>query len=163
MSTNPDPILFTGGCYCGGVTYTSTALPSHFTNCHCTTCRKLSGAPYLTFGEFPTTSITFQSSSSLKKKSYSDIAERMHCSECGSQISMQYHCEPEVISIAAGSIDEGSVKGKLPKVDQNIFVGQKAGWFELPEDGVRSTETFGSAFLKKIEDWEKALKSPGVG
>lgn len=90
MSIKSEPAL-TGGCQCGNVTYSSSSPPSSFTNCHCQTCRKLSGAPFLTFGAFPSSAITWTSGEeSLRKTTFSEIAERTHCAGCGSPISMQY-------------------------------------------------------------------------
>ncbi|TVY29707.1 hypothetical protein LHYA1_G000943 [Lachnellula hyalina] len=149
---------FTGGCQCGQVTYSSTHLPSHFTTCHCSTCRKVSGAPFLTFGEVPVNSLTFTPAlSSLKKTAYSDFADRTHCPECGSPISMQYKWEPELIHLTAGTINEQSVKGNMPKIEQHIFVQQKAGWHDLLDDGVPKQETFGSGFQKKLAAWKREL------
>jgi hypothetical protein len=65
---------------------------------------------------------------------YSDYAERAHCPECGSTVYMKYDHQPEYIGIAAGTIDEGSVKGVLPKADHHIFLDEKAGWYDLPGD-----------------------------
>jgi len=159
----PDkPILLTGSCQCGAVTYTSTHLPTHFTSCHCSTCRKLSGAPFLTFGDFPIESISF-TGTLPKRKTYSDVAVRSHCPECGSPIGMQYNCEPEWMSITAGTIDEKSVSGGLPGIQQNIFLEEGAGWYKLPEDNkVGKHETFPCAFQMKIDAW-KVSTAPGLG
>lgn len=117
----------TGSCQCGKVTYTSSVLPDELTNCHCKTCRKLSGGPFLTFGRFPLSAVTFTSAPPTKTK-YSEIAERTHCSACGTPISMLYMCQSDVIGITAGSIDEESVRGSLPKISEHIFVSEKASW-----------------------------------
>lgn len=112
-----DPAL-RGSCNCGNVTYTSTVLPTSFTNCHCITCRKLSGAPYITFGSYLRSAITFSGTVKLNK---SEVAIRSHCAECGSPVSMQYMCEPDEIHLTAGTIDLESVRGTLPKVKQVCF------------------------------------------
>lgn len=51
--------VFAGSCFCKAVTYTSTALPDEICNCHCLTCRKLSGGPFLPFAVLPIKNITF--------------------------------------------------------------------------------------------------------
>ena len=151
---------------CGHVTYSSSTLPEELTNCHCKTCRRLSGAAFLTFAGFPNSSITWTSGpESMKTTKYSDIAERTHCAECGTPISMQYKCQPDRVSITAGSINEESIRGKLPKADSHIFVaeGEKAGWYEIPDDGIRRRSKFSTGFQKKIDDWKLALRAPGLG
>jgi hypothetical protein len=165
MSLTTEPAL-TGGCQCRNITYSSSVLPSAFTSCYCNTCRKLSGAPFLTFGAFPSSAITWTSGEdSLTKTTYSDIAERTHCAGCGSPISIEYKCSPDTISITAGSIDEKSVRTTLPKVSQHIFVekGEKAGWYELPDDKVPKYSKFSSGFQKKIDEWKKVMIAPGLG
>lgn len=56
------------------------------------------------------------------KLNESDVAIRSHCAECGSPVSTQYMCEPDKIHLTAGTIDEESVRGTLPKVKQVWFL-----------------------------------------
>jgi hypothetical protein len=49
---------------------------------------------------------------------------------------MYYDHQPDCIGLAAGTIDEKSVKGQLPKTDHHIFLDEKAGWYDLPDDGL---------------------------
>ena len=37
----------TGGCFCGFVRYRADGAPFDETNCHCTICRRTSGAPFV--------------------------------------------------------------------------------------------------------------------
>jgi hypothetical protein len=78
---------------------------------------------------------------------------------------MQYKCSPESISITAGSIDEDSVKTALPPVSLHIFVekGEKAAWFELPDDKIPRYSRFSPRFQRKIDEWKKAVLAPGLG
>ena len=89
MSIKSEPAL-TGGCQCVNITYSSSSLPSSFANCHFQTYRKLSGIPFLTFGAFPSTTVTWTSREKSLRTTYSEIAEPTHCAGCGSPISMQY-------------------------------------------------------------------------
>lgn len=101
----------------------------------------------------------------MKKTSYSDIAERTHCAECGSPISMTYKCEPDVVHLTAGTMDEDSIRGPLPKVVEHIFLEEKARtWYDLPDDSkVAKHARFSCTFQRKIEAWKEVLKSPGLG
>ena len=38
-----------GGCLCGAVRYRVSGSPYHQTHCHCTLCRRASGAPFVTW------------------------------------------------------------------------------------------------------------------
>ncbi len=65
---------------------------------------------------------------------------------------MKYLCD-ESIGVAAGTIDEVS-QGKMMGVTQHIFVGQKAGWHKLPEDGVGRCEGFTVGLEEKLARWK---------
>jgi len=41
-------MAWTGGCFCGDVRYRAEADPFRVVHCHCGTCRRLSGAAFLT-------------------------------------------------------------------------------------------------------------------
>ncbi|KAH8687826.1 Mss4-like protein [Tricladium varicosporioides] len=157
-----------GSCQCGHVTYSSASLPTYFSNCYCTTCRRLSGAPFVTFAQFLTKDITWTSGKdSLTTRSYSQIAERCHCAECGSLISMQFKCEQEFISISVGTFNEDSIKGKLPEVTAHIFVESmgRASGYKLPDDNVPKYAKFTTSFQKRLDNWKNALivDGPGLG
>ncbi|EPE27314.1 Mss4-like protein [Glarea lozoyensis ATCC 20868] len=157
-------ILVTGTCQCGRVKYTSTSLPRDLSNCYCLCCRRLSGGPFQTSGEFPTESVTFTTgTSSMRQTSYSEIADRQHCAECGSQISMQYKCEPEIIYLTVGTFE--NVKGELPPVGRHIFVGtgKVGGYYEIPRDGVVRYESHSDGFEKRIAEWKEKNLGEGRG
>jgi hypothetical protein len=83
-------------------------------------------------------------------------ATRGFCANCGSPVRLHSATTPEVMSITVGSIDEGSVKGKLVKPSMHIFLEEKAGWFDLPEDGLKRFEKWDDEVSdKKIQAWLK--------
>lgn len=67
---------------------------------------------------------------------------------------MKYLCD-ESIGVAAGTIEEGSLRERMMGVREHIFVGQKAGWYQLPEDGVERWEGFTEEFEEKLEVWKR--------
>jgi len=91
------------------------------------------------------------------------MADRSHCAACGSPISMQYRCQPGFISIAAGSIDEKSLKKELPKISEHIFLEEKAGWYEVPDDKIPRYSKFPPEFQGKIDEWKKVESTPELG
>lgn len=52
---------------------------------------------------------------------------------------MAYDSMPGLVGVPAGTIDLGSEEG-VPRPDCHIFLGEKAGWFEVPEDGLERFE-----------------------
>ncbi len=75
---------------------------------------------------------------------------------------MRYDFQPQIISIAAGSIDEESIKGELVKPTEHIFLSEKAAWFEIPDDGLKKFEKFPDGFGKKVEEWKKSSSTSDV-
>jgi hypothetical protein len=76
----------------------------------------------------------------LKTLKLSNIAERTFCTSCGSPITMVYNAEDT--SLTWGSIDLESLKAAVPKVKQHIFLGEKAPWMVLPDDGAARYERY---------------------
>ncbi|KAI4278188.1 MAG: hypothetical protein LQ337_001202 [Flavoplaca oasis] len=144
--------LLTGQCHCGSIRYTSTSRPLNLTYCYCTTCRRLSGSPFIPWTDIPSSSFHLQNNSGLKTLN-SDIAERTICRECGSSITMKYQCDEATIGIAAGTIDEGNLHGNEMKATEHIFVEQKAAWHQMAEDGVKRWGRFSDMFEEKLRDW----------
>jgi len=78
---------------------------------------------------------------------------------------MQYKCEMEVIGLTVSSIDEESVRGKIPDVGMHIFVDQvvRIGGFEVPKDDIPRAGRLTKGFQRTIEAWKKGLAGPGLG
>lgn len=63
---------------------------------------------------------------------------------------MVYEFEADGTGIVMGSIDPGSLKGEWPAVQQHIFVGEKAPWTVIPDDGAQKHETSSVAHLIEV-------------
>jgi hypothetical protein len=64
---------------------------------------------------------------------------------------MKYDHQPDCIGLAAGTIDEESVKGELPKTDHHIFLDEKAGWYDLPDDNTGKYAKHRPAFQQDLD------------
>lgn len=94
-----------GGCLCSGVRY---RVPHPFVgriaHCHCTMCRRSSGAAALTWltvrkDDFALTR------GALRTYRSSAHAQRGFCPDCGSQITFYSSKAPELIDVTIGSLD----------------------------------------------------------
>ena len=141
-----------GSCRCASTRYTVTAAPLARKDCHCTTCRKLSGSAYMPMICVDNTALTF--SGAPLTKLTSDLAVRVFCGGCHTQMGMRYFCGQGWTAIPAGTVDQGEV----PASDGHIFVGEKAAWYELPEDGLERCEGFSPTFQKTLDSWEATGK-----
>ncbi len=41
--------MLRGGCFCGNIRYEAVGTPFNETNCHCSICRRTTGAPFVTW------------------------------------------------------------------------------------------------------------------
>ncbi|EMD67561.1 hypothetical protein GGP41_007440 [Bipolaris sorokiniana] len=141
--TIKDDVVFSGGCRCGGVQYTSSAAPSGIIICHCRACQQLSGSGFLAFTRVSLKEVRFNQASTRTSLQLSSVAERTFCSGCGAPISMTYSSDPEWLYLCMATVDLESLKTETtPKVIKHIFLREKAPWVVLPEDG---TERWGTS------------------
>ncbi|OJJ41455.1 hypothetical protein ASPWEDRAFT_167470 [Aspergillus wentii DTO 134E9] len=155
MSTKP---VIQGSCACRYVRYTVSQLPSIVVNCHCTECRKQSGAPYQSWAHFHRDAINWIVQPTTRRSS--NIATRSFCPRCGSSITMAYDVDPEMTGIAAGTIDDdASIPDQVPKPGFHIFLKEKAAWFDIPEDGA---ERWDSHPPRKGWDSRKEITREGL-
>ncbi|KAK3080765.1 hypothetical protein LTS18_013378 [Coniosporium uncinatum] len=132
MAPSPSATL-RGSCFCRRISFTARSLPWFISYCHCTTCRKLSGSLFLTFGMFKNEHVTFslrahsstgESSNDgdgeresvgevepaivgrdVEMREYSDMAVRGSCSRCKMPLFMKYHKAPDDIHVCLGLVD----------------------------------------------------------
>lgn len=95
----------TGGCLCGAVRYEAGGRPREVANCHCSMCRRASGAAFLTYAAFARDRVRFTRGSPAAYRS-SEHAVRGHCAACGSPLTYVGNAEQETLWLALGSFDE---------------------------------------------------------
>jgi hypothetical protein len=127
----PDSVR--GTCLCGGVTF-EVELPFRRANhCHCSRCRKHSGTFGLTQGRVPRSQFKLLSGEELIRVFRPQGGKvKAFCSECGSSLFGGDWPEGEEVSVRLGSlIDDPEIRPQY-----HTFVGSRAPWDELPEDGL---------------------------
>lgn len=82
-----------------------------------------------------TEALTWTHTSTLKKLTLSKAAERFFCTGCGTPVSMMYHFEKGMTGLTAATIDSESLDALQLKVEQHIFLKEKAPWVIIPDDG----------------------------
>jgi hypothetical protein len=122
-----------GSCLCGGVRFELTQPFRRINHCHCSRCRKESGAFGLTNGRVPRDGFRLLSGEELIRVYWPDDgAVKAFCSVCGSSVfGGQWH-EGEEITVRLGALDDNP--GQRPQY--HSFVGSRAPWDELPDDGL---------------------------
>ena len=121
----------TGGCLCGAVRYELTGDPVWSHNCHCSRCRKSSGAAFASNLFFPQDAFAFSSGEDLISYFKVPDAERfthVFCSRCGSTLPFRNEVR-RLVGVPMGTLDRDP--GFPPRA--HIFVDSKAPWFSISD------------------------------
>jgi hypothetical protein len=124
-----------GGCLCGAIRYRATAAPLRGVICHCSLCRRHSGAPALAFVHFPRASFRWLGAEPRWYRS-SGQAERAFCSSCGSTLAMREEVLADRVQICAGSLDEPA----RVHIDDHVWTADRLPWFEVKDELPRFPE-----------------------
>ncbi|MDX1527885.1 MAG: GFA family protein [Gammaproteobacteria bacterium] len=127
-----DKGVFEGGCLCGAVRYRSTAPPIRGVICHCSMCRRHSGAPILAFVHFPKDSFRWTKGEPERYQS-SEFAQRGFCPCCGSTLSMHEEVLDDRVQITVGSLDEPD----RVRMDDHVWTQEQIAWFEVEDELTR--------------------------
>jgi hypothetical protein len=99
-----EPAALTGGCLCGAVRYRIDGPVRDAAYCHCSMCRKASGALAVAWFSVPLGRLRFERGKPALYRSSSHV-ERRFCERCGSQLTFHSVHEPNTIDISMGSLD----------------------------------------------------------
>lgn len=120
----------TGGCACGAVRFRAEA-PMDYGVCHCTTCRRWCGGPYLAVN----CGRAVEFKGDLRVWGSSDWAERASCAHCGSPLF--YRLKPtgdHFMAVGAFDDQEGWT------MTEQIFIDKKPGHYSFANDTRTATE-----------------------
>ena len=100
--------MIEGGCFCKRVRYSIDAGSYLCANCHCTMCRRVHAAPFVTWLVVPVEHFRYTSELPAKFASSPD-GTRYFCPTCGTQVACVNASHPEVIDVTVGSLDSPEV------------------------------------------------------
>lgn len=123
--------MITGRCHCGSIHYEMTAEVEHHALCHCTDCRRATGAPAVAWAMVKRENIKIEG----QPKSYASSpgVQRLFCGDCGT--SLFYLNEtvfPGLVDVQSATLDNPDA---IP-LDGQIQTAERIGWMtkldELP-------------------------------
>ena len=123
-----DARMLTGRCYCGAVQYEVADAFKYAANCHCTNCRRATGAAFKPFAgiERERLRVTHGEDRLLR---FGDDNHDVRCAACGSFLYSIVR-DGAFVHVAMGSLaDTPSIRPA-----HHIFVGSKAPWFTITDD-----------------------------
>jgi len=94
-----------GGCYCGYVVYEVSPPFSEETNCHCSICRRTSGAPFVAWLTAEAAMFRLVEGKPTQFRS-SSHATRTFCPRCGTQLTFASDRTPEQVDVTIASLSD---------------------------------------------------------
>jgi hypothetical protein len=132
-----------GSCLCGGIRFEIDSVRS-LTHCHCSICRKLTGAAFASYVHVNENKFRLLSGKELIQQFESSPGSfRTFCRTCGSLAPGKAPYLPTV-SIPAGLLDDDP--GVRPRL--HVFAGSKAPWWDIT-DGLPQHEKWVPGFAPK--------------
>jgi hypothetical protein len=119
-----------GSCLCGGIEYEVNGTFGSVVNCHCSMCRKATGAAFRTRAAISPGTFRWLVGEELVSKYQSSPEEtRTFCRVCGATLATFIGDSPKEVGLSLGTLDDDP--GVRPSA--HIFVGSKAPWFEITD------------------------------
>ncbi len=123
-----DGTIEEGGCLCGAVRYRITGPVGDAVHCHCTMCRRSSGAVVVTWITVPPERFAFTRGGPVAYRS-SAKGTRRFCGGCGTQLTFVSEDRPEDVDVTVGSLDHP----ENHPADRNIWTSVAVPWLRLDE------------------------------
>lgn len=118
-----------GVCLCGAVRYAVADAFTYAMNCHCSRCRRATGAAFKPFAGIARAKLRItDGADSIEIYGEAD-AHDLHCRRCGSLLYSVVR-DGAFVHVAMGTlIDDPTIRPTC-----HIFVGSKAPWFTITDD-----------------------------
>ncbi len=117
-----------GGCLCGAVRYSVSGQPCHLTHCHCTLCRRASGAAFVTWFSVPSEGLRMTRGEPVRYRS-SPLAVRSFCGRCGTQLTFQRDDTPSEVDVTVCSLDAPEALSP----EDHTYVRSRLRWVMLSD------------------------------
>ncbi len=122
--------MLRGGCFCGAVRYEIDGRPLRATDCHCTTCRRTSGAPVVAWTVVPRAAFRWLQGTPSRLAS-SAHGRRSFCPACGTPLTFEASDESDEVDVTTCSLDDPE---QAPPQD-HVYVRSRLSWVTL-DDGL---------------------------
>jgi hypothetical protein len=117
-----------GGCVCGAVRYAVADAFAYAFHCHCTDCRRATGAAFKPFAGIPRNKFQLTKGEDMLMTFGDDVGHDVRCKVCGSYLYSVVR-EGEYIHLLLGTLtDEPTVRPTA-----HMFVRSKAPWFTITD------------------------------
>jgi hypothetical protein len=126
--SSPSSRTLVGGCYCGAIGYSVEDAFSYALNCHCSNCRRTTGAACKPFAGIERMRLVLTHGADRLMIYGDDLTNNTHCAACGSLLFSVVR-QGAWVHVAMGTlIDAPSIQPSA-----HIFVGSKAPWHQITD------------------------------
>jgi hypothetical protein len=125
----PEPV-YAGGCLCGAVRYEARGTARYPCYCHCSSCRRASGAPLVAWATFARDQLVITRGTLAQSRSSAAVL-RGFCAACGSSVTYLNETHGAEIDVTLASMDEPA---RLAPA-MHLWVQDKLPWL-LIDDGL---------------------------
>ena len=115
-----------GACYCGAVSVTVPSPLRRPGNCHCSECRRLSGAAFTTWITAPREQVGVNNAEGLSTFSPTPNLQRSFCRRCGAHVFTADRRLPRIYGFPAGLFEGEAIEPP----GEDHFLADKAAWYE---------------------------------
>jgi len=128
LATSKSRIL-TGKCLCGTIHYEVEDQFRYCLNCHCSNCRRTTGAAFKPFAGIERDKLRITSGADRLLIYGEESGHDAHCGTCGSLLYSLVR-EAQFVHVTLGTlVDSPSIRPSA-----HIYVGSKAAWYTITDD-----------------------------
>ena len=121
--------MLAGKCYCGAVRYAVADAFVYAANCHCSNCRRTTGAAFKPFAGIAHDRLSVTAGGDRLLIFGEASSHDAHCGLCGSLLYSVVR-DGAFVHVAMGTL----VDAPTIRPTAHIFVGSKAPWFTITDD-----------------------------
>jgi hypothetical protein len=121
--------MLAGRCYCGAVHYEVADAFGYAMNCHCSQCRRTTGAAFKPFAGIERDRLRVTGGGEHLQRYGDELRNNMLCRLCGSLLWSVVR-EGKWVHVAMGTL----VDAPAIRPQRHIFVGSRAPWYEITDD-----------------------------
>jgi hypothetical protein len=117
-----------GRCFCGGIRYEVGGATFHETVCHCSICRRTTGAALVAWFTVPRSDFRLVEGTPTRFRS-TEKGMRTFCPGCGTQLTFEHEDFPDEIDVTTCSLEEPE---RVPPKD-HTRTSSKLSWVRLAD------------------------------
>lgn len=128
MNTTAMALETKGSCSCGRIRFRIKSMPFQVSYCHCTDCRKATGAPVTVFAGFDSKKVIF-TRDQPDIHNPAPMIYRLFCATCGTPIGYIDDRLPNEVYFYSGALEDPS---KF-RPELHAWVSEQLDWLEIED------------------------------